>query len=175
MLPLVKCLVLGHLTRAFLKLLGLPSCRMERTRVRHCPQALSAVSRCVAPLHTHSSAHTLLCTHTSLWPSLPSGPECCLALCRYSAHTPPLAWLLAFLPPLCLSFVSLAAFSFFRPASQVPCPASNLSLHSNWEISKSVISLNTRMPTSHQARPVSWASDTSTRPPSGPSSSARQN
>ena len=138
-----------------------------------CPSLPSGPERCLALCR--SSAHTLLCTHTSSWPSLPSGPECCLALCRYSAHTPPLAWLLAFLPPLCLTFVSLAAFSFFRPASQVPCPASNLSLHSYWEISKSVISLNTRMPTSHQARPVSWASDTSTRPPSGPSSSARQN
>ena len=80
------------------------------------------------------------------------------------------------LPPTSLSSLWFLWLTFsFHPASQVPRPASYLSLHSKWKISKSGISLNPRMPASHQARPVSWASDISTRPPSGPSSSARQN
>ena len=80
------------------------------------------------------------------------------------------------LPPTSLSSLWFLWLTFsFHSASQVPRPASYLSVHSNWKISKSGISLNPRMPESHQARPVSWASDISTRPPSGPSSSARQN
>ena len=111
-------------------------------------------------------------------PSLPLGPECSLTLrSLLCTHTFLWDWRLAFLPPLRPLLFGFFGWppAFFCPASQVLCPAFYLSLHSNWEISVSVISLKTRMPASHQARPVSWASDTSTRPPSGPSSSARSN
>ena len=111
-------------------------------------------------------------------PSLPLGPVCSLTLrSLLCTHTFLWDWRLAFLPPLRPLLFGFFGWppAFFCPASQVLRPAFYLSLHSNWEISKSVISLKTRMPASHQARPVSWASDTSTRPPSGPSSSARPN
>ena len=124
--PLMKHPVLGHLASALLKRLGFPIAKWK---------GLVSVS-------------------------LPLGPVCRLTLpSTPSPKHPPLGLpdvrLLAFLPPLRPLLLGLFGWGFsFCPASRVPCPAFYSSLHSNWEISKSMISLNTSKCMSHQARSV---------------------
>lgn len=155
---------------------GTPQLQNGKDSCPSLPPGLSAVSRGGSPpLHTPLCHTPPLHTHLLVSAHCPQALSClaCRLLCTHTSFG-----LAPSLPPTSLSLIRFfdCLLLFFRPASQVPRPASYLSLHCNWEISKSVISLNTRMPIQvTRARPASWASDTSTRPPLAPLSSARQN